>query len=141
MGFTESTTQLERDLKQVPLQESKERASLLNATLEEIILANTMAPQVEQFCKREGNDSGAVVTKPQTNYMASIIQDYHAKFKVKLARKPRKLRRDCGLAKDPEELRAIRKQQGKPQPEADFRLHFASFKVSWFVVEAWACTV
>ena len=122
VGFTECTTQVERDLKQVPLQESKQRASLLNSTLEEVMLTNIMAPNVEDMCEQQKNPAGAVVVKPITNYLADIVKRYHARFAFKLARKARKQRRDAGLAKDHEALRARRKKRGQPQPEAEVRL-------------------
>ena len=123
VGFTECTTQVERDLKQVPLQESKQRASLLNSTLEQVMLTNIMAPDVEDICQQTKNGDGRLVVRPVTNYLPDIVKRYHSMFGFKLARKARKKRRDAGLAKDPETLRAKRKQRGQPKPEAEFLRH------------------
>ncbi|CAE7734988.1 unnamed protein product [Symbiodinium sp. CCMP2592] len=105
IGFTECTTQVERDLKQVPLQESKQRAALLNPTLEEVMITNIMAPDVDEMCERTKNSAGEVVTKPITQYLPDIVKRYHAKFGFKLARKARKKRRDAGIAKDGEAIK------------------------------------
>ena len=79
-----------------------------------------MAPDVEDICQQTKNGDGRLVVRPFTNYLPDIVKRYHSMFGFKLARKARKKRRDAGLAKDPETLRAKRKQRGQPKPEAEF---------------------
>ena len=118
LGLTEATTELERTLKQVPMQERSDRASLLGTTLENLILAS-QAPQQGQMCTHVQNAVGEMVVKPLTDYLPRMVQAYAAKYgAARVARRARKTRRDAGVAKDPATLKAQRQARGAPQPEA-----------------------
>ena len=117
LGFTEATTEVERTLKQVPLQERKDRAAMLDTTLEHLLLSS-QAPSTDAMCTRVKNTVGDFVLKPTLDFLPDILKRYHAKFALKLARGPRKKRRDAGIKKSRALLEQNRKGRGQPSTEA-----------------------
>lgn len=98
IGFTETTTELERTLKLVPLQERRDRASMLNTTLENLMLVS-QAPLAEDMVTRRKNSVGDTVLTPVGNYLPDILKRWTARYGLKQARKLRKQRRDKGVAR------------------------------------------
>ena len=115
LGFTESTCEVERSLKEVGLQTLRERSGLLDTSLESLLVAN-QAPH--DFVYKKKNAAGDVVLEPRGRYLPDLLKKYRDQFGYKLARGDRKTRRDAGVAKDPEVLKAERKRRGQPKPEA-----------------------
>ena len=112
--FSFSSCNVERALKEVPHQERMQRAHMLATTMENLLLAQ-QAPPTEDMAACTG---GTIC--PKGPYLATIIRKYMQQFGAKPAGRKLQVkpRRDAGLSKNPDNLKAQRQARGAAQPEA-----------------------
>lgn len=112
--FSFSSCNVERTLKEVPHQERMQRAHMLGATMENLLLSQ-QAPPTEDMAACTG---GTIC--PKGPYLATVIRKYMQQFGAKPAGRKLQVkpRRDAGLSKNPDDLKAQRQARGAAEPEA-----------------------
>ena len=119
LSATISTGAVERLLRLVPWQEQKNRARMLNSTLESLILAS-QAPLVQDMADCKPNDLGHSSIILKGPYLPKILRRYVELYGSQKPCSQRKRRRDTGIALSPEKIKQQRLARGAPETEAEF---------------------
>ena len=114
LSFVYSTGEVERSLKFIPYQERQQRAHMLGATLEQLVLV-MQAPIEADIAERQ---NGQIV--PRNDYLPDICRRYVNNYGFKLpSAQASRQKRNAGIKVDPELLRKKRKSRGAPVSEAE----------------------
>ncbi len=94
-----STGNVERALKDVALQYTPERASLVGGTVNDLVIVDTHAPKVEDIASKADIPGSTSKICPKGDYMGKILNAYRKIFGGRpWSRKP-KLRRDKNISR------------------------------------------
>lgn len=119
VGAVHSTGDVERQFREVVVQERKDRAHMLDCTLESLLLAN-QAPDVEELASRVPQPDGSVKLCAKGSFMPEVAQAYTNRWNNgRDHHKKRKTRRDKGVPRNLEEQRKRREEAGQPKREVD----------------------